>query len=218
MNKIKLIIADDHALIRLGLKNIIATNTNLELLQEFDNGKDALTYILDNVPDLALLDINMPGLSGLDVCKQIRANNLPTKVLFLTMLDQETVYKNAIKIGANGYLLKDFIIEELFIAIETIFKDIFYVNDKLFNNFNTLNPNFQQNESINELLSRLTTTEQKVLKLIALNFNTNQIAAKLFSSELTIKTHRRNIIRKLELDNEQNSLTKFAIQNINSLK
>jgi DNA-binding NarL/FixJ family response regulator len=218
MSNIKLILADDHALIRTGLKNIIVTNTNLELLQEFDNGKDALEYILGNVPDLALLDINMPGLSGFDVCKQIRANNLPTKVLFLTMFDQENMYKEARKIGANGYLLKDFIIEELFLAIETIFKDIFYVNNKLFDNFNRITGDHQQNKLIKELLLQLTNTERKVLELIALNLNTNQIAAKLFSSELTIKTHRKNIIRKLKLENEQNSLTKFAIQNVSYLK
>jgi DNA-binding NarL/FixJ family response regulator len=110
MSNIKLILADDHALIRTGLKNIIVTNTNLELLQEFDNGKDALNYILDNVPDLALLDINMPGLSGFDVCKQIRAKNLPTKVLFLTMFDQENMYKEE---GPSiDLFLKDFSIKK----------------------------------------------------------------------------------------------------------
>jgi DNA-binding NarL/FixJ family response regulator len=218
MSKIKLIIADDHALIRLGLKNIIATNTNLELLQEFDNGKDALHYILDNVPDLAILDIDMPGLSGLDVCKQVRENNIPTKILFLTMLNQESVYNKAREFGANGFLLKDFVLEELHTAIEYIFKEVFYVSNGLRDKLEHNDNNFLKSQSIKELLNKLTPTEQKILKLIALNLNSNQIAEKLFLSESTIKTHRKNITRKLELDNEQNSLLKFATKNIDYLK
>jgi hypothetical protein len=213
MNKIKLIIADDHHLIRLGLKNVLSTNDNLEILHEFDNGLDALNYILNNPPDMAILDIDMHGMSGLDVCKVIRDKKLSTKILFLTMLNQETVFNKARELGANGYLLKDFILEEIFIAIETIFKDNFYFSDNLQLKLNNDFSKFVIDKDLIEKLSRLTETEKKILKLIASNFNSEQIAEKLFTSPHTVKTHRKNISHKLELENEQNNLLKFAVHN-----
>ena len=213
MNKLKLIIADDHHLIRLGLKNVLSTNDNLEILHEFDNGLDALNYILNNPPDMAILDIDMHGMSGLDVCKVIRDKKLSTKILFLTMLNQETVFNKARELGANGYLLKDFILEEIFIAIETIFKDNFYFSDNLQLKLNNDFSKFVIDKDLIEKLSRLTETEKKILKLIASNFNSEQIAEKLFTSPHTVKTHRKNISHKLELENEQNNLLKFAVHN-----
>jgi DNA-binding NarL/FixJ family response regulator len=131
MNKVNIIIADDHHLIRLGLRNVLASKTNLEITNEFDNGTDALNYILENKPDLAIIDIDMPGISGLELCKVVREKKISTKILFLTMLNQETVFKKALELGANGYLLKDFILEEIFTAIETILNDAFYISDNL---------------------------------------------------------------------------------------
>jgi DNA-binding NarL/FixJ family response regulator len=213
MKKIKLIIADDHQLIRLGLKNVLASKPGFEILNEFDNGIDALKCILDNSPDLAIIDIDMPGISGLDVCKVVRENKLSTKVLFLTFLNQETVFKKAGEIGANGYLLKDFIVEEIFIAIENILNDKFYFSENLHVKLNKDFSKFVIDKSLIEKLSRLTETEKKILKLIVSNLNSEQIAEKLFTSLNTVKTHRKNISRKLELENEQNSLLKFAVKN-----
>jgi len=213
MNIIKLIIADDHHLIRLGLKNLLASNADLEILHEFDNGLDALNSILNNPPDLAILDIDMHGMSGLELCKVVREKKLSTKILFLTMLNQETVFNKARELGANGYLLKDFILEELFIAIETIFNDKFYFSDNLQLKLNKDFSKFVIDKSLIEQLSRLTLTEKKILKLIASNFNSEQIAGKLFTSLHTVKTHRKNISHKLKLENEQNNLLKFAVKN-----
>jgi DNA-binding NarL/FixJ family response regulator len=213
MNKIKLIIADDHHLIRLGLKNVLASNADLEILHEFDNGLDALNYILNKEPDMAIVDIDMPGISGLELCKVVRENKRSTKILFLTMLNQETVFNKAREIGANGYLLKDFILEELFIAIKTIFNDKFYFSDNLQLKLNNDFSKFVIDNALIEKLSRLTETEKKILKLIATNLNSEQIAEKLFASINTVKTHRKNISHKLELENEQNNLLKFAVKN-----
>ena len=213
MNTIKLIIADDHHLIRLGLKNLLASNADLEILHEFDNGLDALNYILNKEPDMAIVDIDMPGISGLELCKVVRENKRSTKILFLTMLNQETVFNKAREIGANGYLLKDFILEELFIAIKTIFNDKFYFSDNLQLKLNNDFSKFVIDNALIEKLSRLTETEKKILKLIATNLNSEQIAEKLFASINTVKTHRKNISHKLELENEQNNLLKFAVKN-----
>jgi DNA-binding NarL/FixJ family response regulator len=213
MHKIKIIIADDHSLIRLGLNNVIATNSNLELLSMFDNGEDALQYIVAHEPDLAILDIDMPGLSGLEVCQKVREKKIGTKILFLSMLNQHTVFTKARELGANGYLLKDFILEELFIAIKTIFNDKFYFSDNLQLKLNNDFSKFVIDKALIEKLSRLTETEKKILKLIATNLNSEQIAEKLFASINTVKTHRKNISHKLELENEQNNLLKFAVKN-----
>ena len=140
-------------------------------------------------------------------------DKLSTKILFLTFLNQETVFKKAREIGANGYLLKDFIVEEIFIAIETIFNDKFYFSENLHVKLNKDFSKFDIDKSLIEKLSRLTETEKKILKLIVSNLNSEQIAEKLFTSINTVKTHRKNISRKLELENEQNSLLKFAFKN-----
>jgi DNA-binding NarL/FixJ family response regulator len=155
----------------------------------------------------------MPGISGLELCKVVRENKRSTKILFLTMLNQETVFNKAREIGANGYLLKDFILEELFIAINTIFNDKFYFSDNLQLKLNNDFSKFVIDNALIEKLSRLTETEKKILKLIATNLNSEQIAEKLFASINTVKTHRKNISHKLELENEQNNLLKFAVKN-----
>jgi DNA-binding NarL/FixJ family response regulator len=214
MPQINLIIADDHHLIRLGLKTVLASKPNLELLNEFDNGTDALNYIVVNAPDLAIIDIDMPGISGLELCKVVREKKVPTKILFLTMLNQETVLKKAYAIGADGFLLKDFILEELFIAIDTIFKNTFYTSADLQQKLNSNITNFSQDNPLIDKLARLTESEKKILKqLIGSNFSSIQIAEKLFTSQHTIKSHRKNIKQKLGLENEQNSLLKFAVKN-----
>jgi len=213
MEKVKLIIADDHPLIRLGLRNVLSSNPGVEILQEFDNGLDALNFILDNSPDLAIVDIDMPGISGLDLCKIVRGGKISTRILFLTMLNQETVYKKARDLGANGFLLKDFILEEINFAIEAIMMGIFYFDDNLRFKLNNDFTKFGIDNALVEKLSRLTDTEKKILKLIASSLSTEQIAEKLFTSPHTVKTHRKSISLKLELDYEQNSLLKFAVSN-----
>ena len=213
MEKVKLIIADDHPLIRLGLRNVLSSNPGVEILQEFDNGLDALNFILDTSPDLAIVDIDMPGISGLDLCKIVRGGKISTRILFLTMLNQETVYKKARDLGANGFLLKDFILEEINFAIEAIMMGIFYFDDNLRFKLNNDFTKFGIDNALVEKLSRLTDTERKILKLIASSLSTEQIAEKLFTSPHTVKTHRKSISLKLELDYEQNSLLKFAVSN-----
>jgi DNA-binding NarL/FixJ family response regulator len=217
MNNIKIIIADDHPLIRFGLKNVLAANSNIAIMNEFDNGLDALNYILIKVPDLAIIDIDMPGISGLELCKVVQEKKLSTRILLLTMLNQKTVFDKARELGANGFLLKDFIVEEIFTAIETIFNDTFYASENLQLKLNNDVSKFVLNEDLFLKLSRLTNTEKKILQLIASNLNTEKIATKLFTSIHTIRTHRKSISQKLELENEQNSLLKFAIKNASSL-
>ena len=200
-------------MIRLGLSNIINKHNQYELLGEFDNGKTVLEYVLENEPDIAVLDIEMPVMNGLEVCKHIRENKLETKVIYLTMLNEESVFNKARLLGANGYILKDFALEELAIALEKVHQGNFYLSYNLSEKLSKKSSKLLNDEVIKQKISVLTATEKKVLQLIAINLNSKQIAEKIFSSELTIKTHRQNIMRKLELNGEQNSLIKFAAQN-----
>ena len=213
MNKLDLIVADDHPLIRTGLKNIILQVKNVRLVREFDNGLDALNYIITNQPDIAILDIDMPNLDGFEVCIKLREKHIQTKIIFLTMLNEEAVFDNAKKIGANGFILKNFALDELDKAIQSVVNNDFYINDNLRSNLTKKPSKLLQNEKTKELVSRLTTTEKQVLKLIADNNNSKKISEMLFSTENTIRKHRQNITKKLELTIESNSLSKFAIQN-----
>lgn len=210
--KTSIVIADDHSLIRLGLSNIINKHKQYELIGVFDNGKSVLDYILNNEPDIAVLDIEMPLMNGLAVCKQIRENRLNTKVIFITMLNEQNVFNKAHQLGANGYLLKDFALEELAVAMEKVSQGEIYISYNISDKLSKRSSKLLDDETIKQKISALTITEKKILQLISMNLNSKQIAEKVFSSELTIKTHRKNIIRKLELDSEQNSLTKFAVQ------
>ena len=208
MNKLELVIADDHSLIRLGLKNILAQNKQIILVGEFDNGRDALNYILDNTPDIAILDIDMPKMDGLKVCGKVRQEKIKTKIIFLTMLNEESVFNKAKSQGANGFILKNFATDELDHAIESVLKNEFYIGKNVRENLSQKSSNLLQSESINELISRLSSTEKQILLLIALNFS---------SKQNTIRKHRQNITKKLDLESEQGSLLKFAQQNKNYL-
>lgn len=213
MNKLDLIIADDHTLIRMGLRNIILQMTNIKLVGEFENGLDALNYILTNEPAIAILDIDMPELDGFEVCEKVRKQHLQTKIIFLTMLNEEAVFDNAQKIGANGFILKNFALDELNQAIQSALDGEFYISKNLRDKLTNKPSKLLHNEKIKELIIKLTSTEKQILKLIAENYNSKQISEMLFSSELTVRKHRQNITNKLELTNEAYSLSKFAIQN-----
>lgn len=213
MLKSDLIIADDHSLIRMGLRNIISEITNVRLVGEFDNGLDALNYILDNEPDIAILDIDMPNMDGFEVCEMVRKEHINTRIIFLTMLNEEAVFHNAQKIGANGFILKNFALDELNHAIQSVISNRFYISKNLTDKLTNKPSKLLQNEKIKELISKLTSTEKQILKLIANNYNTKQISEMLFSSELTVRKHRQNITKKLALKNEAHSLSKFAALN-----
>ena len=218
MDKIKIIIADDHPLIRIGLANIINANKAYSLLGEAKNGKEALDLIYFYKPDIVILDIEMPIVNGLDVCIEIKKNKLPTKVLFLTMLKEEELYDQAIKHGASGYLLKDHAVEELNTAIETIANGKIYISEAITSFLTNTKSHIINDAKIAEQINRLTKTEKDVLLLIAQNLSTKDIASNLFITESTIKSHRHNIIRKLGLGLDQNSLLKFALENSAYLK
>lgn len=202
------IIADDHPFTLNGTVAFVKSlgHTVVDTAQ---NGTEALRLINKWKPELAILDINMPGLNGLELLEQIHLNCLPVKVICVTSHNEMSIYKKAIEYGAMGYVLKNYAEVELENCINTIAKGKSYVSPKL-NGDLTIDKSYIKNEA----LRKLSFIEAKILELIAQQKTTKAIAELLFMSEKTVEGHRANIIAKLNLPQEKNALMKWAISNL----
>lgn len=213
MRKIKVIIADDHPLFRLGLVSAVKQNSNIILCGEAENGEQALSLIREHKPDVAVLDIEMPLMNGLQVCETVCKEKIETKVLILTFFKEKDLFENAITIGASGYLLKDNAIAELVSAIETIAGGEKYISPTLKSSLINVKSHLVNDPVIAEMVNKLSLTEKNILLLIAEEKTTKEIASELFVSEKTIENHRYNIAKKLNLEGGKNNLLKFALSN-----
>jgi two-component system, NarL family, response regulator DegU len=215
--KISLFIVDDHPLFRQGLRQAMENDQRFELVGEAADGRTAIKNILKLSPDLAVLDINLPDISGLEVAGSLRTENSRTKLVFLTMLKDEAAFNHAMNIGAQGYLLKDSAVMEITNCLISVAAGIPYVSPVL-SGF-LLNRRHKTLELAAHApgLDNLTTAERRVLKRIADKKSTKEIAAEFNVSPRTVETHRANICAKLELRGN-NSLLQFAIENRDALK
>ncbi|WP_459210641.1 response regulator transcription factor [Aquimarina rhabdastrellae] len=205
---LKVMIADDHLIVIDGIRSLLKHNTNIQIVGEATNGKDALQVIQEKEVDIAILDINMPMLNGVEVTQKINELKLDTKVLFLTMEDTPEFITQSIDIGAAGYIVKNRGKEELETALERIAQGEKYfgpeAKDVIFNRYVQKKKNEQE--------VRLTRREIEVLKLIADGHSTRQISEKLFIAHATVETHRRNLIDKTGVSNGTKGLIKYAIK------
>lgn len=211
MEKIKILIADDHPIFRKGLKQVVESDELLEVVSETSDGNETLTEILKLKPQIAILDIEMPLKNGLEVLKALKQRDYTeTFIIFLTMYNDSDFFNHAMDEGVAGYVLKENAAEEIILAIKYVAKGKRYVTpclyEKDFGNSSTAN------SISNTSFSQLTNTEIKVLKLISNNKTTKQIAQELFVSPKTIENHRTNICQKLDIHGT-NALLKFAIEN-----
>lgn len=214
MSKIKVIIADDHPIFRIGLANVIKASKSLILIGEAVNGKEAKELITSLKPDVAVLDIDMPYFNGLQVCEEIcKKKDNATKIIILTLFKEIDLYKKALEVGAEGYLLKDNAVDELVVSIEAIFNGENYISEGLSEKLIDKKSHLISDKTLNDNIRKLTSTEKSILLLVADNKTTKEIAKKLFVSEKTIENHRYNINKKLELTGGQNSLLIFALEN-----
>ncbi len=210
----KIVIADDHPLFRNGLKNILETKlNNLEIIYEAENGKDAVELIEKHSPDIAILDIDMPVLSGLEAAKLISKNNLPVYVIILTMYNEEDIFRRAMDYGVMGYVLKESAIADIISCINIVNEGKHFVSPAL---TDYLIKDNTETQSFNVQLTDLTLAQRKILKLIADNKTTKDIAEELFISPKTVEHHRANICKKLNLHGT-NALLRFAINNKSKL-
>jgi DNA-binding NarL/FixJ family response regulator len=211
-----LIIADDHPVVRKGLHDIIATDPSLDIRAETDNGIDAWEAISKYRPTLAVLDVSMPGMSGLEVAAAVRDAGLDTAVVILTVYDDEVICTKAIETGVRGYILKDCTAIEILRCIHRVAEGDYYISPSLAGSFLRTD---RSREPITEQslgVDRLTRIERNVLHLIARNKSTKEIASELFISPRTVDRHRYNIAGKLDLHGNL-SLLRFALEHSDRL-
>jgi DNA-binding NarL/FixJ family response regulator len=191
----KIILADDHQMIREGMSALLSDVDNIEIVATASNGKEVLEYLKKESANLVLMDINMPELDGLQTTKKISKQYPKVKVLILSMHNKEGYIKNAIEVGASGYILKNTGKKELLLAIDHINTGGTYFSQDV---TNTLVNNMRAGHSDGVTL---TTKEKAVLELLSDGFTTVEIAEKVVASQHTIETYRRNLLLKFEAKN-----------------
>ncbi len=208
MNKIKVLLTDDHQIIIDGLKSLLKNSDEIVVAAEANNGREALRILELLSIDVVLMDIDMPVLNGIETLKEIRKQFRNVKVIILSMHNEAGMIKSLMDIGANGYLLKSCSQDELIGAIKKVSTGQNYfstdVTLALLNTSGTSNP-----EQKNEIL---TDRETEILKLIAAGFSNKEIGDQLFISHRTVDTHRTNLMKKLDVNNIA-GLISYAIRN-----
>jgi DNA-binding NarL/FixJ family response regulator len=198
---IRVMICDDHALFRRGLRMVLESEEGMEVVAEAEDGAEAMRQAEELAPDVVLMDVRMPNISGIDATRQIAEAVPSAKILMLTVSDEEDDLYDAIKAGANGYLLKEISIEEVASAIRAVITGQSLISpsmaSKLLNEFNQLARRAEEKSSVPS--PRLTERELEVLRLVATGMSNREIASQLYISENTVKNHVRNILEKLHL-------------------
>jgi DNA-binding NarL/FixJ family response regulator len=215
-NRITVLIVDDHPLFRSGLRQVIAEDERFELVGETGDGEDALKLIEGKKPDVAVLDVNLPGISGLEIARKLQARRAFTRVIMLTMHKDEETCNRALDIGAMGFVLKENAIEEILKAIAAVAEGGHYLSSTISGYLVRRRNRAESLAAAKPGLDDLTKAERRILKLIAEKKTSREIGAELFISPRTVEAHRANICAKLELTGSH-SLLQFALENRSSI-
>jgi len=210
--KIRITIADDHPVFRSGLRKIIEEDNEIEIIGESDNGEKALGMIQDLKPDIALLDIDMPKMSGIDVLKEMKKKQIDVKTIFLTVYADEDIFDEAMDNGVSGYILKDSAIMDVTDCIKTVDSGKYYISPSVSSFLVNRRDRMKKLESNKPALNSLTKTELAILKLLTEGKTSKEIGEEMFINFKTVQNHRANITEKLNLHGTH-SLIKFAIEN-----
>jgi len=204
----KMLIADDHSIVREGLKQYVKTLDEVKLIDEAVDGNEAWTKIKDGGYDLVILDVSMPGMSGLDVLQKIKERNLKTRVLILSVHPQEQYAIHAFKLGASGYISKDNAFEELTLAIKKIVSGGKYIGNAFAEKlaFNGFDSNEKQPHE------KLSEREFQVMVMLAKGKSITEIAKEIYISDKTVSTYRTRILGKMGYKKNA-ELTIYAIKN-----
>ncbi len=209
---ITLVIADDHPLFRKGLREVIESDPSVQIVGEAGDGATALTLIQQHAPSIAILDVDMPQMGGLAVAREIRRQKLETDVVFLTMYKEEDLFNEAMDVGARAYVLKDSAVNDILNAIHTVEDGRYYISPALSDHLIKRSARAEKLLRHTPSLEDLTPAELRILKLIAGNKTSKEIADVLSISHKTVENHRTNIAAKLHLRGSH-SLLKFALEN-----
>lgn len=208
-----ILIADDHPIFRSGLKFLLEASFKEMHLNEFDNGQDLINYSIIKSPDIIILDIDMPGKNGLEVCKELTDNKCNSKIIILSMYKDLEMLKLAFFNGASGYLVKDNTSEELVGCIQTVLSGKSYIAKGIRDQEQLIDYQDHSNLQIAELLKSLTRTELKTLKLVSQKLSSKEISDLLFVSVKSVENYRSRICKKLNLDARNNSLLLWVLDN-----
>jgi len=222
-DKITVLLCDDHTLFREGIKAILRDESSIEILDEAENGREAVSKAQRLHPDVVLMDIAMPDLGGFEATSRILKSNPKTKVLILTMYEEEEVITRCLRAGASGYVLKDAPRSDLIHAIDVVKRGGQYLSSRALKKVvrqHVKGPQFVQSsggksaksgKSMATDYERLSDREREVLKLLADGLALKEIATRLLLSVKTVDTHKTNMMRKLDL-HDRAAVIKYAIQ------
>ncbi len=214
--EIRIVIADDHAIFRHGLRHVLEKERGLKVVAEASDGESALERIREILPDVALLDIDMPVRDGFSIARSVRDARLPVEIVFLTMHRDELHLNEALGLGIKGYVVKDGAVIEVVSCIRAVLAGQSYISPSLSTHLLERARRASALTQERPALAQLSPTERRVLALLAGYRTSKEIAAQLGVSVRTIENHRANICNKLELHGSH-ALVKFAIQHQSEL-
>jgi DNA-binding NarL/FixJ family response regulator len=209
--EIRIVMADDHPVVREGLARVIESDARMKIIAQAGDGQTALAQIQTLRPDVAVLDIDMPAMDGFSVAREIQHLKLEVEVVFLTIHSEEELFQAAMDLGAKGYVLKDSAVTDIIESIRAVAAGRHYISPQLSSYLVRRKAKADALTRLKPAIEDLTPTEMRVLRLIAENKTTREIADHLFISPRTVDTHRANICRKLDLHGSL-ALVKFAIE------
>lgn len=215
-DQVRLVMADDHPVVRQGLRQMIEGDPTLNIVAEAADGNEALRLILEHRPDVAVLDIDMPGMDGFAVVREVAKTSLEIAFVVLTMHSDEELFEAAMDLGIKGYVLKDSAVTDITASIRSVAEGRSFISPALSSLALGRRRKAEELNKARPGLDQLTPTERSVLRLIAEEKTSKEIGEKLFISYRTVETHRANISRKLELHGSL-ALVKFAAKHRSQL-
>jgi len=210
-NKVKIVLAEDHTILRAGLRALLTSREDFEVVGEAENGREAVRIVDKYVPDLLIIDLSMPKLNGMEAIKEIKGRHPQVKIIVLTVHKSDEYIVASLDAGANGYILKDASHNELVLAIEYVMAGKIFLSPSISDKVMNAYLEQKKEKKPKSMLDLLTTREIEILKLIAEGHKNKDIADHLCISSKTVEKHRSNLMEKLDIRNTA-ALTAYAIE------
>jgi len=204
-----IVVADDHRIVREGIRKLLETREDFQVVGEASDGEEAVQMVLEKKPDVALMDIWMPRLSGIDATRRIGKQGLATKVLVLSMHESRTYVEEVLRAGAAGYIVKNAASQDLLNAIDAVCSGASYLSPTITQQ--VVDAIARPGDAVPSGVAALTDREREVLQLIAEGLSSKEIAAMLGVSLKTVDSHRSNLMEKLDI-HKVSGLVRFAIR------